>query len=290
MAVKAITRALSQKNKQESMDTAQVPPSAMHDTDVQKRKLRLLNVQLGIILLVLAAAIVVAGNSATAPLTTQYLAKDVLATEAAGGTEVLAVATRHLADINVSWLVAKFLVIFAALFLLLATGLRKHYEAWLDQGVNKLRWIGFGLGAGAMAVAVAMLGGLSDLGKLLLIFALPVVLGVLLTAADLIGPGRKLRKCVAIAALFVAVLPVAVIGLQAAGSFVYGSHNLPPYLYFIYGSMLLFMVAFGLAYVLRLGNRGRWANVFFAERGFMLLGFAAAVVLALQIFAGALQS
>jgi len=258
-------------------------------TEDVKRGLQVLSLRLGAILLVLAVAVVVAGNSASVPLTTQYLAKDVLGTEAAGGSEVLATATRHLADINVSWIVAKFLVVFAALFLLLATVWRKHYEAWLDQGVNKLRWVGFGLGAGSMAVAVAMLSGISDLGYLLLIFASLAILGSLSTVVDLIGPGRRLRKYVIITALGAAALPAVAVGLTLAGALLYGG-SLPPYMYFVYGSMLLFVTAFVLACILRLRRRGRWADTFFAERGFMLLGFAAAVVLALQIFAGALQS
>lgn len=277
--------------KKPAAKTAAVKTAAAagQKTEDQKRGLRVLSLRLGIVLLVLAVAIVLAGNSSTAPLTTQYLAKDVLATDAAGGKEVLATATRHLADINISWLVVKFLAVFAALFVLLPTVWRKHYEAWLDRGVNKLRWVGFGLGAGSMAVAVAMLSGISDVGYLLLIFASLAVLGSLSTVVDLIGPGHKFYKYTIIVALCAAALPVVVIGLTMLGALLYGG-TLPTYMYFIYGSMLLFVAAFVLACILRLGRRGRWADALFAERGFMLLGFATTVVLALQIFAGALQS
>lgn len=297
MTAKTTTRESSRKTKNQSKKSATATKStavkvsvpATRNTEEQKRGLRNLSLRLGAVLLVLAIAIVIAGNSSTVPLTTQYLAKDVLATEAAGGKEVLATATRHLADINVSWLVAKFLVVFAALFILLPTVWRKHYEAWLDQGVNKLRWVGFGLGAGVAAAIITALSGISDIGYLLLIFASLAILGSLATVVDLIGPGRKLRKYVAITALGAAALPVVVIALTLGGTIVYGG-NLPAYMYFIYGSMLLFTVAFALAYFLRLRRRGRWADSLFAERGFMLLGFTAAVILALQIFAGALQA
>lgn len=296
MTAKTTTRESSRKTKNQSKKSATATKStaakasapATRNTEEQKRGLRNLSLRLGAVLLVLAIVIVIAGNSSTVPLTTQYLAKDVLATEAAGGKEVLATATRHLADINVSWLVAKFLVVFAALFILLPTVWRKHYEAWLDQGVNKLRWVGFGLGAGAAATAVAALSGISDVGYLLLIFASLAILGSLATAVDLIGPGRKLRKYIAITALATAVLPVVIIGLTSLGAVLYGG-SLPSYLYFVYGSSLLFAAAFMLAYYLRLRRRGRWADAFYAERGFMLLGFTAAVILALQIYAGAIQ-
>jgi uncharacterized protein YjeT (DUF2065 family) len=305
MTAKATTRESSRKTKSKGKKSAaagsaikksavkavaaQTSQVAVQNAEEQKRGLRNLSLRLGAVLLVLAVAIVVAGNSSTVPLTTQYLAKDALATEAAGGREVLATATRHLADINVSWLVAKFLIVFAALFILLPTVWRKHYEAWLEQGVNKLRWVGFGLGAGAAATTIAALSGISDTGQLLLMFASLAILGSLATVVDLIGPGRRLRKYIAITALATAALPIAVIGLTFLGAIIYGG-SLPSYLYFVYGSSLLFTVAFVLAYYLRLRRRGRWADALYAERGFMLLGFTAAGILALQIFAGALQA
>lgn len=253
-----------------------------------KRSLRLWNVRLGIVLLLLAIAVVVAGDSSSVPLTMQYLSKDALASDAAS-QEVLAPAIRHLADINISWLVAKFLAVFGVFYLLYATLLRKHYETWLESGVNKLRWLGFGLGTGTMAVAVAMLSGISDLGYLILIFSSLVILGVLSTIVELLGPGRRLRKYIIITALFTAALPVAVIAMTLAGVLMYDG-TLPVFMYYIYGSMSLMSVAMALACIFRLRRRGKWANTYFAERMFMILGFLASSILALQIFAGALLS
>lgn len=275
--------------KAETEEVARKVQPAVKPPEEQKRGLRLWNIRLGLALLVLAVAVVVAGNSFSAPLTTQYLARDVLATEAAGGTVTLATAIRHLADVHVSWLVAAFLTTLAAFFLLLATVWREHYEAWLDRGVNKLRWVGLGATTGVMGVTVAMLSGISDLGYLVLIFAALAVLGALSTIVELIGPGRRLRKYVIIAALCAAALPVLAIGLTLVGVVLYNG-SLPTYLYFVYVSMLLFVVAFALTCIMRLRRRGKWADTFFAERGFMLLGFAATTVLAMQIFAGALLS
>lgn len=243
--------------------------------------------RLGIVLLLLAVAVVVFGDSATVPLTSQHLAKDALASEAAG-KDVFAAATRHLWDVPVTWLVAKFLVAFGALFVLTATVWRKHYENWLAKGVNKVRWIGFGLGTGLMAVAIAMLSGISDLGYLLLIFASLLILGSLATTVELIGPGRRLRKYEIITALGVAALPVVVLALNLKGVLLYDG-AMPTYLYYIYGSMFLVAVAFALACIFRLRRRGKWADIVYTEKMLMGLGFVAAVVLALQIFAGVLQ-
>lgn len=261
----------------------QKTPAKKFDTG----SLRAWNIRLGAVLAVEAVAVVVAGSSKAAELTTQYLSKDTLATEATG-SEVLATATRHLADVRVSWLVAAFLLVFAATFLLAATLLRKHYENWLQRGVNKLRWLGFGVGTGLMAVSVAMLSGITDLGYLFLVLSSLIVLGSLATIVELIGIGRKLRKFTVVTALYTAALPVVVILLTLLGVLMYDG-ALPVFMYYVYGSMFLFSGAFAAACILRLRKRGKWADVLYSEKMFLGLGFAAATVLALQIFAGALQ-
>ena len=244
------------------------------------------NLQLGIVLVALAAGVVIFGGAQSAPLTTQYLAKDTLGSEVAG-RDVLATATHHLADVRISWLVAAFLVVFAASFLLVATVWRKRYENWLTRGFNKMRWIGFGASTGLMGVTIAALSGITDLGYLLLIFGALVILGALSTITELIGIGRRLRKFTIITALFTAALPVVVIALTLAGALMYKG-SLPVYLYYVYGSMFLFAGAVAVGCVLRLRQVGKWADGTFAEKTFMGWGFAAAVALALQVFAGAL--
>ncbi|HTH71906.1 MAG TPA: heliorhodopsin HeR [Candidatus Pristimantibacillus sp.] len=245
------------------------------------------NLRLGIVLAVLAVLVVVFGSSKSVPLTTQYLSKDTLATEVSK-QDVLATATRHLADVHVSWLVAAFLLAFAATFLLVATVWRKHYENWLARGVNKLRWIGFGVGTGLMAVTVAMLSGIADLGYLFLIFSSLAVLGALATTVELIGIGRRLRKFDIITALFTAALPVIAIALTLVGVLMWDG-SLPTYVYFVYLTMFLFAGAAAAACIMRLRKLGKWADTTYSEKMFMGWGFAAAVVLALQVFAGALQ-
>lgn len=238
-------------------------------------------------LLLLAVAVVVFGNSTTASFTTQYLAKDTLSSEAAGH-EVLATATRHLWDVNLSWLVAKLLVIFGVVFLLAATLLRKKYEAWLDRGVNALRWVGLGVGGGAVFTTVAMLSGVSDVSTLCLIFASVALAGLLTATIEFVGPGRHVRRLLAIGAL-VAVFVPWLIFVRTAGAVVMFDGSLPMYMYYLYASGTLLVVAVALATGLRIKQRGKWADTFYTERMFMVLTFIVATIPALQIFAGALQ-
>lgn len=252
-----------------------------------KASLRAWNLRLGILLLLLAVAVVVFGDKATMPITVQYQAKDVLGSDAAGH-EVVAAAMRHLWDVRVSWMVAKFVAIFGVVFLLAATVLRTKYEAWLDRGVNGLRWVGFGLGGGAAMLAVAMLSGVSDISTLCLIFISVVVAGLLANAVEFIGAGRRLRRLLAAGALLSVFFPWLVFFRTAVAVPLYDG-KLPLYMYFLYTTMTLLIVAVALALYMRVKQRGKWADTLYSERMFMALAFLVAVVPALQIFAGALQ-
>jgi hypothetical protein len=237
-------------------------------------------------MLLQAVAIVVFGGSQTVPITAQYLANDALASEAAGH-QVLALATRHLADVPLSWVAAKALVIFAIVYLIAATVWRSKYEAWLDRGVNKLRWVGLGAGGGALAVTGAVLSGVSDIVYLALIFGAVFVAAMAGLAAELLGPDRRMRRLLVGSGLVAGILPWGVVIASLVGVCLYDG-TLPTYLYYVYGSTFLLTVAVCMAGVFRLEQRGKWADTIYAERMFMILGFLAATVLAWQIFAGAL--
>lgn len=271
--------------KNSTRTTVELRTSAMGSDS--KRSLRTWNLWLGAVLLVLAVAVVAAGGSSSVPLTVQYLSKDALASEAAGGGTVLAPAIRHLTDVHVSWLVAAFLVITGLVFLLAATLWRKRYEAWLDRGVNKLRWAGLGLAGGVAVATVAMLGGVSDLATLLLIFGSVVLAGAFAAALELLGGGRRLQRLLAAGAMAGFALPWFGLVANVAGVLRYNG-SLPTYLYYVCAVVTLWFVAIVLATYFRNRQLGKWADTFYTERAFMLLGFSAVVVLALQIFTGVL--
>jgi hypothetical protein len=257
-------------------------------SDGQRKTLRLWNIKLAALLVAEAVAIVLIGGAQTVPITTGYLAVDQLASQASGH-EVLAPAVRHLADVHLSWVVAKFLLIFALVYLLSATLLRARYEAWLERGINKLRWIGFGFGGGAIAVTVAMLSGISELSELVLIYVLSVLAGLSAMAVSLMGSDRRLRKLL-VAMTFIAAVPVVGVSLAVAPRVALFDGMLPSFVYYIYASGSLLLIAGVLASYFRLKMRGKWADTYYSERMFMFLGALMATVIAWQIFAGALQS
>lgn len=245
------------------------------------------SIRWGILLVALAVAVIVFAKDATTPVTIQYLAKDALQSEAAA-TEVLAPATRHLWDMHVSWLVAKFLLIFGVVLLLAGTLMRAKYEAWLAKGVNKLRWVGLGLGGASVFVTISMLSGVNEVSKLTLICGSVLLAGLLAASVELLGPGRRLRRLLAAGAILAIFMPWLVV-MRTAASVPLFNGSLPAYMYYLYASVTLLVVATGLALYLRIKQKGKWADTLYTEKMFMGLTLAAAVIPALQIFAGALR-
>src|SRR3990167_1256559 len=95
-----------------------------------------LNIGLAVLLAVQAITILILGNNSSAPLTSNYLTKDALASQVAGHT-VTASATRNLFDIRLAYLVVATLLIAAIVHILVATRYRKTYESNLRKDLNK---------------------------------------------------------------------------------------------------------------------------------------------------------
>ncbi|HEY5805984.1 MAG TPA: hypothetical protein VIS56_01190, partial [Candidatus Saccharimonadales bacterium] len=249
-----MTEKVAKAPTQKSKVTKQMPKAEGEG----RNSLSAWNLRLGLLLVAVAAAAVVAGGSKTVQLTNQYLAKDTLASEAAGH-EVLAAATRHVADVRLSWIIAGFLLAFAVTYLLAATLWQKKYAAWLSRGVNKLRWAGFGVGGGIIVVTLAMLSGVSDISTLALVFGSVVLAGLLAASVELLGSGRRLRRLLAFGAILGVFLPWLISTANISGVVMYDG-AVPAYLYYVYASATLLAVAVGLATYFRIKQRGKWAD------------------------------
>jgi len=254
-------------------------------------QLRMWNIRFAVMLVLEAIALVVLAKSVLMPVTTQYLAVDPLATEAAGH-QMLAVATRHLVDLPLAWVAAAFLVLLAAVHAAVATVYRTRYEAAITRGVSETRWLGLGLAAAGMVVAVGLLGGFGQVGSLVLLAGftgLSCVLALVAEVLTLQKPPRLISHVVCGAAVACAVLPWVIFAWSGAAAMLYQGH-VPLYLYGLYATLAVFgacVVAMAHARVMR---KGKWADTFFTERAFMVLGVVAVSVVAWQIYAGVLGS
>ncbi|HJQ08925.1 MAG TPA: heliorhodopsin HeR [Candidatus Saccharimonadales bacterium] len=252
-----------------------------------RQMLRSWNLWLAIALLIEAAVIVLLAKDLSVPLALNYVARDVLASEATG-VQTFALAGRHLFDVPVAWILAKSLLILALAHLLVATVWRGHYNNWLQRGVNKMRWVAAGVVGGYIAVTIALLSGVNSLQFLVLLFGLSVAAGLCALAVELMGAGRRLRKVLALTAVCSGVGIWIILGSFVLGSVLYDG-NMLAYLYGVYAvQFVLFAVGLVMSY-LRLRQRGKFADTVYTERMFMLLGFMTVSLLAWQVFVGLLQ-
>jgi hypothetical protein len=247
---------------------------------------------LGLIFFVEGLAVVVLNKAITAPITVQYPAVDALASES-NGHQIIALASRHIADVHLGWVVALFLIVFAAISLALASAYRAYIEVSVKRGVNAFRWLALGVGGGLMVGAIALVSGVSSIALLLALFGATLLGSLLALAAETVvanNDGVKTRFAHVLCGLAVvsSLFPWVVFALGVVGAAMWGGH-IPGYLYSIYACQFVLFIAMLLATHFRLKRQGKWADAAYTDRGFLLLTFIAATLLAAQIFAGVLK-
>lgn len=254
--------------------------------------LRKWNLRLSALFAAQAIAIVIIGTVMSYPVTTQYLAVDVLASEATGG-QTLATASRHLFDIRLGWVIAAFLGAFAAAHLAVATVYRKRYEQRMQLGMNDARWGALGVGGGLLLVATGLISGISSMILLvaMLVFTVMGCLALLAAEEMVRRSGNKkeglLSHLVCAVGMAGVVAPLVIL-VNAAGGTLLFDGELPGFVWGVYATIL---VVFGLIFWLshhRFVHQGRWADTHRTERAYMLLGLLGASAVAWQMFAGAL--
>ena len=251
------------------------------------RKLNLLAAGLhglqGVLILALSNA-----DRGMQPVTTNYLAIDKLASDGAG-QPVLTVATRHLFDINLAYIVAAFFFVSALVHILVSTKYRRRYQTDLAKQVNKFRWLEYVFSAGLMMVAIALLSGMYELSALIMVFGLIALMNVMGLFMELYNKDPKKLDWrffkIGAAADLVAWLAI---GIYLLGAHVYGS-GVPGFVYFIYASLFIFFNCFALNMYLQYKRRGRWADYLYGEKVYIALSLVAKSALAWQIFAGSLR-
>lgn len=255
---------------------------------VSLKDLHLWNILLVLLLTAQGLAIAVLGRTVSLPINTSYLNVDSLASHAAGH-QVLTQASRHLFDVNLLALVTTIIFLSAIFHLLIVTNYRGRYEATLKQGVNKLRWIDFGLTAGLMLVVISLLNGVYDISILLAIFVLIALLHILGYFLETQASSSLKSKMHIFKGLLLAGGTVwLIIALYVKAAIIYGQ-GLPHYVYFIDGSIFIITLGLALNTYLSFRRIGRWKNYLYSERNFMVLSLIAKTALTWQIYLGILR-
>jgi len=262
------------------------------NTNVTQQSLRKWNIVLATLHALQGIVVLLLSTDRTFPIVASFLTKDSLASDATGQF-VLAPATHVLFNLNLAQVVAVFFFLSAIAHALMATKYRRRYENDLKNGINRLRWFEYSLSASVMMVAIAVLSGVYDAGSLVMVFALTAImslLGLVMEAHNSKLTNKQAPNWLSFIVGSVAgVVPWLVVAGYLVATNVFGSGNIPTFVYWIYGTMFVLFSSFAVNMYLQYTKRGRWGDYYFGERGYMVLSLVAKSLLAWQIFFGALR-
>lgn len=251
-------------------------------------KLNKWNKTLAVVHLVQGLAVVLLGQAKGIPVTTSYLTVDPLASS--GGQPVLVNATRNLFDVNLVYLVAAFFFMSAFAHIAIATFYRKRYESDLKVGINKARWIEYGISASTMMVAIALLSGVTDLSSLVMIFVLTEIMNLMGLMMEVHNQTTQKTSWLSyLIGVKAGIIPWLVVALYLVGANVWGSGQVPTFVYWIYGSMFVFFSSFAVNMYLQYKKIGKWSDYLYGEKVYMILSLVAKSALAWQVFFGSLR-
>lgn len=247
------------------------------------------NIGLAALHLLQGIVIIILSKASTMPVTTHFLTTDTLATQSSGHP-MLAVAVRHLFDVNLAYLVAAFFFMSAIAHLVVATVYRKRYEANLKTGINKARWIEYSVSASTMMVAIGFLSGIYDISSVIMIFALIFVMNMMGLAMEVHNQTTKKTSWLSyVIGCAAGIVPWIAFTIYVKSAYVYGSGKIPAFVYWIYASMFVLFASFAVNMFLQYRGKGKWADYLYGERTYMILSLVAKTALAWQIFAGTLR-
>jgi len=236
-----------------------------------------------------AIAVIALSKAVTWPITTTFISQDTLASKIAG-KPILAMSTRTIFNINLGYVVASFFIVSAIAHTIIATVYRNKYESDLKKGINKARWIEYGISASIMMVAIGLLSGISDISTIVAIFALDLIMNLMGLAMELQNQGeKKVKWFTYLVGCLAGIVPWIIFAIYVTGTNVYGSGEIPTFVYFIFGSLFLFFNSFALNMYLQYKKIGKWSNYLYGERTYMILSLVAKSLLAWQVFSGTLR-
>jgi len=205
-------------------------------------------------------------------------------------TSSLQLASRHLFDLRLAWIVAAFFLLSAAAHFYLGVFRPQRYARNLQNQVNPVRWYEYALSASIMMVAIAILAGMEDLASLLLVFGLTAVMnlcGLIMERSN--KPGKQTNWLSFWVGSLAGILPWLAVGLYFYGAESAAGTNIPTFVYWIYVSIFIFFNCFALNMVAQYKGRGKWKDYLYGERVYIILSLVAKSALSWQIFFGTLR-
>jgi hypothetical protein len=256
---------------------AAVASPAVDPPASRMRRLRALNVAVGLTHLAQGLLILALSNDFALPVTATFLS---------GPPGSGPAPSEVLTDLRFGPLVAAFLFLAAADHLLVAApGVCPWYEANLRRGRNVARWIEYSVSASLMVVLIAMLTGISDVAALIAIFganAAMILFGLLMERQQ--APGRADWSAYWFGCIAGAVPWIAI------GAYLIGGDSPPAFVYAIFVSLFVLFNSFAVNMALQYMRVGRWREYLFGEQAYIVLSLTAKSALAWQVFGSTLAT
>ncbi|TIC87497.1 hypothetical protein E8D34_10280 [Nocardioides sp. GY 10113] len=255
----------------EQTHAAQAAPSGDRLAD-----LRRWNIGLAVLHAAQAVAVLVLASDFAITVTSSY-------PQGPPGTP--APAPEPLVDVNVAVAVAVFLALAALDHALTATVFRRRYEAELERGFNRFRWIEYSLSATVMVVLIGFYNGITEITAVVAVVGANVAMILFGWIQEVMNPPDRSRTTMVPfwfgslvgAAPWVAIV-INVVGADTVPGFVYG----------IVVSLFVLFMSFAANQWLQYRRVGRWADYLFGEKAYLVLSLVAKSALAWQIFGGSL--
>ncbi len=253
------------------------------DNDKKYKGLRRFNLIMGFLHLIQGVFMWVVSNDTAYPVFTNYLKFD-------PGLRTLVPNPTLIGELRFGPFVAIFLLLSAAAHFFLSSFGYKLYVRNLEKGMNPVRFYEYALSSSVMIVLIGMLVGMTDLGALILIFAVNATMnlfGIMMEYHNQYT--KKVDWTAFIYGSIAGIAPWIVIVLYFVGSINSSDAKPPAFVYAIVPSLFVFFNIFAVNMVLQYKKVGPWKDYLFGERVYIILSLTAKTLLAWQIFGGTLR-
>ena len=201
-------------------------------------RLRSLHLMSAGLFLALAVAAGLLMSDASRQVTIGHLTRDALASSK---TTVFTPAVYVLHDIEVRWVVVALMTLSAVLPVLYMTKLQTRYQDYVQKTrMLPFRWIEAGIISALMTEVVAVLYGITDLVALKLIGGTVFIAALLAIIAERQNDkaSRPIRSA-HLTGVLAGLLPIAVLGMTGAATYLYGMIRSPWYVYATYTVLIV---------------------------------------------------
>ena len=249
------------------------------ETTRRYRRLRALNIAVGVLLAAEALYMLLASNDLALPVTASYLRTDPVAVTGPTMPQLVF-------SLRIGPAVAVFLALAAIDHLLVASpGVHSWYERGLCRRANYARWIEYSISASVMIVLIGLFVGIRDLAAVVAIFTANtamILFGLLMERQQ--RPGAADWSAFWFGSL-VGIVPWALIAVYVAQP-----AQVPGFVYAITIVQFVLFFSFAANMALQYAQIGRWRDYVHGEVVYIALSLTAKSLLAWLIFANVLRT